>query len=280
MPNPLIVVDHCGYAYEGAEREAVCDASLCVYEGEFVAILGRNGSGKSTLAKLLNALFQPTAGTVMVMGIDTRDEARVWEIRQQVGMVFQNPDNQLVATVVEEDVAFGPENLGVPPAKIRPRVETALQAVGMEGFAQHAPHMLSGGQKQRVAVAGMLAMRPKVLVLDESTAMLDPAGRRDVFATVRRLNREEGITVVWITHFMEEAAQADRLIVMHEGGIALEGEPRELFKQADKIRALGLDVPPMTGLADDLRTRGINIPADTLTLEEMVEGLCQLSAKT
>jgi len=280
MPNPLIVVDHCGYAYEGAEREAVRDASLCVYEGEFVAILGRNGSGKSTLAKLLNALFQPTAGTVMAMGIDTRDEARVWEIRQQVGMVFQNPDNQLVATVVEEDVAFGPENLGVPPAKIRPRVETALQAVGMEGFAQHAPHMLSGGQKQRVAVAGMLAMRPKVLVLDESTAMLDPAGRRDVFATVRRLNREEGITVVWITHFMEEAAQADRLIVMHEGGVALEGEPRELFKQADKIRALGLDVPPMTGLADDLRTRGINIPADTLTLEEMVEGLCQLSAKT
>ncbi len=277
MSEPLIVVDRCAYTYEGAEKPAVQDASLCVYEGEFVAVLGRNGSGKSTLAKLLNVLYVPSEGKVTVCGIDTRDEARVWDVRQRVGMVFQNPDNQLVATVVEEDVAFGLENLGVPVPEIRPRVEEALRAVGMDAFAQNAPHMLSGGQKQRVAVAGMLAMRPRVLVLDESTAMLDPAGRRDVFDTVRRLNREAGITVVWITHFMEEAAQADRLIIMHEGGVALEGSPRAVFTQVDKVRELGLDVPPMAALAHDMREAGISLPQDVMTLTEMVEALCRLS---
>jgi len=280
MPEPLILVDHCSYIYEGAQQEAVRDATLPVCEGEFVAVLGRNGSGKSTLAKLLNALFLPAQGTVTVMGINTREEARVWDIRQRVGMVFQNPDNQLVATVVEEDVAFGLENLGVPQPEIQPRVTEALRAVGMEAFAQHAPHMLSGGQKQRVAVAGMLAMRPRVLVLDEATAMLDPAGRRDVFSTVRRLNREEGITVVWITHFMEEALKADRVVVMHEGGVALEGDPVALFTRVERIRSLGLDAPPMAVLAHDLRARGIDIANETMTTQEMVEELCRLSART
>ena len=280
MPDPLILANHCSYTYEGAQQQAVRDATFCVYEGEFVAVLGRNGSGKSTLAKLLNALFLPTKGTVTVMGMDTRMEEKLWDIRQRVGMVFQNPDNQLVATIVEEDVAFGLENMGVPQPEIRPRVDEALAAVGMEQRALHAPHMLSGGQKQRVAVAGMLAMRPKVLVLDESTAMLDPAGRRDVFATVRRLNREEGITVVWITHFMEEAAQADRIVIMHEGSVAMEGEPRALFGQVEKIRELGLDAPPMAALAHDLRAHGIDVAKDTMTLGEMVEELCRLSAKT
>ena len=279
MPTPLIQVNECSYTYEGADHEALCGATLHIDEGEFVAILGRNGSGKSTLAKLLNALYLPTQGQVVVMGMDTRDEARVWDIRQRVGMVFQNPDNQLVAAVVEEDVAFGLENMGVPQPEIRPRVQEALAAVNMEPFAGHAPHMLSGGQKQRVAVAGMLAMRPRVLVLDESTAMLDPAGRRDVLAIVRRLNREEGITVVWITHFMEEAAQADRLLLMHEGGIAMEGPPAALFSQVEAIRALGLDAPPMAGLANDLRGHGIKLPQEILTLDEMVEALCQLSAR-
>lgn len=277
MAELLIHAQDCAYAYEGAETQAVTDATLDVFEGEFLAVLGRNGSGKSTMAKLFNALYLPTGGTVTVCGMDTKDEARVWDIRQTVGMVFQNPDNQLVATVVEEDVAFGLENIGVPTPEIRPRVEEALRAVGMEKFAQHAPHMLSGGQKQRIAVAGMLAMRPRVLILDEATAMLDPAGRRDVFATVKRLNREAGITVVWITHFMEEAAQADRLLIMHEGGIAMEGTPRALFSQVDKIRSYGLDVPPMTGLAHDLRAAGLALPDDIMTYEEMVEALCPLS---
>lgn len=277
MLQPLIVTNAVSYTYEEAEEQSVKDVSLSIAEGEFVAILGQNGSGKSTLAKLLNALFMPQQGTVTVCGMDTREEDKLWTIRQTVGMVFQNPDNQLVATVVEEDVAFGLENIGVPPEEIRPRVLEALEAVRMEEYAEHAPHMLSGGQKQRVAVAGILAMRPRVLILDESTAMLDPAGRRDVFQTVRRLNREAGITVLWITHFMEEAAQADRLLVMHEGRIAMEGTPRELFMQVDAMRALGLDVPPMTALAHDLRAAGLQLPGGIMNLDEMVEGLCQLS---
>jgi len=280
MPEILIRADHCAFCYEGAPEKAVKDASLSVCRGEFLAVLGRNGSGKSTLAKLFNALYIPSEGSVTVCGLDTRDESRVWDIRQQVGMVFQNPDNQLVATVVEEDVAFGLENLGVKPREIRPRVMEALSAVHMEAFAQHAPHMLSGGQKQRVAVAGMLAMRPKVLILDEATAMLDPAGRRDVFLTVRRLNREAGITVVWITHFMEEAAQADRLALMHEGTVVREGPPRALFEDVEGIRALGLDVPPMAALAHDLRASGVPLPRAILTFDEMVEALCRLSSKT
>jgi energy-coupling factor transport system ATP-binding protein len=279
MPNVLITLDHVTYSYPEAARPAVSDVTLAVEEGEFLAVLGRNGSGKSTLSKLMNALFLPTEGTVTALGIDTRDEGRVWDVRQAVGMVFQNPDNQLVATVVEEDVAFGLENIGVPPAEIRPRVAAALEAVDMARFALQAPHMLSGGQKQRVAVAGMLAMRPRVLILDEATAMLDPAGRRDVLATAKRLNREEGITVVWITHFMEEAAQADRLVVMHEGAVALTGAPREVFAQVEAVRALGLDVPPMTALAHDLIGAGVQIPPDTMTYEEMVAALCPSASK-
>lgn len=280
MPELLIKAEGCSYTYEGADHPAVRDASLCVYAGEFVAVLGRNGSGKSTLAKLFNALYIPAEGTMTVCGMDTREESKIWDIRQAVGMVFQNPDNQLVATVVEEDVAFGLENIGVPTEEILPRVNAALEAVHMERFAQHAPHMLSGGQKQRIAVAGMLAMRPRVLILDEATAMLDPSGRRDVFATVKRLNREAGITVVWITHFMEEALEADRLLIMHEGSIALEGKPRELFTHVEEIRGFGLDVPPMAGLAHDLRAGGLLLSGDIMTNEEMVDALCRLSSKT
>lgn len=277
MADVLIRVQDAEYTYEGAKSPAVHGASLDVRRGEFLAVLGRNGSGKSTMAKLLNALFLPSEGTVTVMGMDTRDEAHLWDIRQSVGMVFQNPDDQLVATVVDEDVAFGLENIGVPQPEIRPRVMQALEAVGMDAFAQHAPHMLSGGQKQRVAVAGILAMRPRVLVLDEATAMLDPSGRRDVFDTVMRLNREAGITVVWITHFMEEAARADRLLIMHEGSVAMQGTPRALFSQVDAIRAMGLDVPPMAGLAHDLRAQGLPLAEDIMHYDEMVEALCRLS---
>ncbi len=277
MPETLILADRVGYTYEGASQPALKDASLAVTKGEFIAILGRNGSGKSTMAKLFNALFLPTEGTLSVCGMDTKNQDLVWDIRQQVGMVFQNPDNQLVATIVEEDVAFGLENIGIPTADIRPRVEEALQAVHMEAFSRHAPHMLSGGQKQRVAVAGVLAMRPKVLILDEATAMLDPAGRQDVFTTVQRLNQEMGITVVWITHFMEEAARADRMIIMNDGGIALEGKPDALFQKVDTIRGFGLDVPPMVALAHDLRAGGLSLPKNVLTQNDMVEALCQLS---
>ncbi|HIT69929.1 MAG TPA: energy-coupling factor transporter ATPase [Candidatus Aphodomonas merdavium] len=273
---PLISVEHCSFAYEGAEAPAVRDVSLSLQQGEFLAVLGRNGSGKSTLAKLLNALYLPTEGRVLVNGMDTADEARLWDIRQCVGMVFQNPDNQIVATMVEEDVAFGLENMGVPTEEIRPRVQEALHAVGLEAFAQSAPHMLSGGQKQRVAVAGVLAMKPRVLVLDESTAMLDPMGRRDVFSTVRRLNREEGISVVWITHFMEEAAQADRVLAMQDGAIKMEGAPRVLFSQVERLREIGLDVPAAAALAHALRQAGVDIPEGILTPEEMVEAVCRL----
>lgn len=279
MPTPLITTDGVCYAYDAQDTQSVRNVSLAIHEGEFVCVLGHNGSGKSTLAKLLNAIYQPTEGSVTVCGMDSTDEDKLFDIRQTVGMVFQNPDNQLVATVVEEDVAFGLENIGVPTPEIRPRVEEALRAVGMEAFSQHAPHMLSGGQKQRIAVAGILAMRPRVIILDESTAMLDPQGRRDVFATVRALNREAGITVVWITHFMEEAALSDRLIIMHEGNIAMEGTPRALFARVNEIRALGLDVPPMTALSHDLIADGISLPSDILTIDEMVEALCQLSSK-
>ena len=276
---PLICVENCSFAYEGAEKQALHDVSMTLAPGEFLAVLGRNGSGKSTLAKLLNALYLPTEGRVTVCGMDTADESLVWKIRQCVGMVFQNPDNQIVATMVEEDVAFGPENMGVPTDEIRRRVYEALRAVNMENYAASAPHMLSGGQKQRVAVAGALAMKPKVLVLDEATAMLDPAGRRDVFDTVRRLNREDGISVVWITHFMEEAAKADRVLAMQEGAVKLEGAPRELFSRVDEMRAIGLDVPAPAALAYDLRQAGVDVPTGILTAEEMVEALCRSSWK-
>ena len=273
-----IVVSHLSYTYQGATSQALGDVSLRVHAGEFLAVLGHNGSGKSTLAKLLNALYVPTEGTVLVCGLDTRDDELVFEVRQRAGMVFQNPDNQLVATIVEEDVAFGLENIGVPPAQIRVRVDQALRSVGMEEFAQSAPHMLSGGQKQRIAIAGVIAMKPEVIIFDESTAMLDPHGRAEVLATVRRLNAE-GITVVWITHYMQEAVTADRVIVVSDGQIALEGTPREVFAQVDRMRELRLDVPEMTEIAHALRERGVGVRADVLDVEEMVEEVCRLSLK-
>lgn len=274
-----IIASGLVYAYPDAQKNAVDDVSMRVKSGEFLAILGHNGSGKSTLAKLFNALYIPTDGTVWVCGMDTRDDDLVFDIRQHAGMVFQNPDNQIVATVVEEDVAFGLENNGVPPKEICVRIDEALRAVNMSEFSKKAPHMLSGGQKQRVAIAGVLAMKPDVIILDESTAMLDPSGRREVMNTVHRLNDEEGISVVIITHYMAEAATADYVIVMDEGRIAMSGTPREVFRQVDRVRALGLDVPPMTDLAHMLRQDGLDVRADVLTVEEMVEEVCRLSSK-
>jgi len=258
--NRIIASNLC-YCYPEAQKNAVDDVSMRVKKGEFLAILGHNGSGKSTLAKLFNALYVPGSGTVWVCGMDTKDDDLVFDIRQHAGMVFQNPDNQIVATVVEEDVAFGLENNGVPPKEIRVRIDEALEAVGMTKYAKKAPHMLSGGQKQRVAIAGVLAMKPDVIILDESTAMLDPSGRREVMNTVHRLNEEEGISVVIITHYMSEAATADYMIVMDDGKIALSGTPREVFTKVDKVRALGLDVPPMTDLAHSLRQDGVDVRA-------------------
>lgn len=271
-----IKAQQVSYTYEEAEEPALSGIDMQVQPGEFVAVLGHNGSGKSTLAKLLNALYIPTEGAVYVCGLDTRDERHVWNIRQQAGMIFQNPDNQIVATVVKEDVAFGLENLGVPTEEMPGRIESALAAVRMNEFADAAPHMLSGGQKQRVAIAGILAMEPSVIIADEATAMLDPAGRKEVLDTVRRLNRQKGITVVWITHFMEEAAQADRVIVVNQGHIARQGTPREVFQQVDEMRELHLDVPPMTALAASLRKAGMPLPQDILTVDEMVKEVCKL----
>ena len=274
-----IIASNLVYTYPEAKKNAVDDVSMRVKRGEFLAILGHNGSGKSTLAKLFNALYVPTDGTVWVCGLDTRDDDLVFDIRQHAGMVFQNPDNQIVATVVEEDVAFGLENNGVPPAEIRVRIDEALRAVNMSAFAKKAPHMLSGGQKQRVAIAGVLAMKPDVIILDESTAMLDPSGRQEVMNTVHRLNDQEGISVVIITHYMAEAATADYVIVMDEGKIAMSGTPREVFRQVERVRSLGLDVPPMTDLAHMLRADGLGVREDVLTVDEMVEEVCRLSSK-
>ncbi len=273
-----IIASNLTYTYPEAARNAVDGVSMRVKKGEFLAILGHNGSGKSTLAKLFNALYVPSAGTVWVCGLDTRDDDLVFDIRQHAGMVFQNPDNQIVATVVEEDVAFGLENNGVEPAQIRVRIDEALKAVNMSKYAKKAPHMLSGGQKQRVAIAGVLAMKPDVIILDESTAMLDPSGRQEVMNTVHRLNKEEGISVVIITHYMAEAATADYVIVMDGGRIAMNGTPREVFTQVERVRELGLDVPPMTDLAHMLRKNGVNVRADVLTVDEMVEEVCRLSS--
>lgn len=259
---------------------AVDKVNFEIDEGSFVAVLGHNGSGKSTLAKMLNALYVPTKGKILVCGIDTSDENRTYDIRSQAGMVFQNPDNQLVSTVVEEDVAFGPENMGVEPAEIRRRVDEALRVVRMSDHAESAPHMLSGGQKQRIAIAGVLAMQPKVMIFDESTAMLDPMGREEVLSTVRRINRERGITVIWITHFMEEAAQADRVIVMDDGCIVMDGTPREVFSRVDEVKRIGLDVPGMTELALELSREGLAIRTDILTVEEMAEEICRLKSNT
>ncbi|MBR3796852.1 MAG: energy-coupling factor transporter ATPase [Clostridia bacterium] len=273
-----IIASSLTYTYPEAAKNAVDGVTMRVKKGEFLAILGHNGSGKSTLAKLFNALYVPSAGTVWVCGLDTRDDDLVFDIRQHAGMVFQNPDNQIVATVVEEDVAFGLENNGVEPKEIRVRIDEALKAVNMTKYAKKAPHMLSGGQKQRVAIAGVLAMKPDVIILDESTAMLDPSGRQEVMNTVHRLNKEEGISVVIITHYMAEAATADYVIVMDGGKIAMSGTPREVFTQVQRVRELGLDVPPMTDLAYMLRKNGVNVRADVLTVDEMVEEVCRLSS--
>ena len=279
MSEPIIKAEGLTFRYtteEGVAPTVLDRLNLAIEEGSFVAILGHNGSGKSTLAKHFNAILLPTEGTVTVCGIDTADEARLLDIRRQVGMVFQNPDNQIVASVVEEDVAFGPENLGVPSDEIRRRVDAALQAVGMSGFARHAPHLLSGGQKQRVAIAGVLAMEPRCLVLDEPTAMLDPVGRQEVLDVVRRLNREQGITVILITHHMDEAALADRLIVMHDGRIVGDGAPARVFQDVDGLRRLGLEVPETVSLMYELRRNGVNAPLDALDADACAAALASL----
>lgn len=270
----LIEIQNVSYAYEDAAAKALNNVSLTINDGEFVAVVGHNGSGKSTLAKHLNALLLPTEGKVLVDGMDTADEADTLSIRQRVGMVFQNPDNQLVTTIVEEDVAFGPENIGVPGSEIRTRVDRALAAVGMEKYAHSAPNMLSGGQKQRIAIAGMLAMQPKVLVLDEATAMLDPKGRRDIIDLVTKLHKENGITVVMITQYMEEVIGADRVAVMSGGELILEGTPKEVFSQDELLHKHRLDVPVMQQLANRLNARGANLPKSILSVEEMAQAIC------
>ena len=275
MDDTIIRLDDVVFQYEGAEAPAVNHVSLEVQKGEFLAVLGRNGSGKSTLARLLNALLIPDSGSVTVGGLAVSEE-NAYGVREKCGMVFQNPDNQIVATVVEEDCAFGLENRGVPSKEIRRRVDEALSEVGMRDRALASPSMLSGGQKQRVAIAGVLAMRPSIIVFDESTAMLDPIGRRDVFSVARRINREEGVTVIWITHFMEEAVQADRVVVMDAGRVELEGAPRAVFSNVDEILQLGLDVPEMMKLSRRLRDAGVEVPRDVLTVEEMAVELCRL----
>lgn len=272
----LIYIENLRHTYpgfDGQEVAALTDINLTVKQGEFVAVIGTNGSGKSTLAKHLNALILPTAGKCLIAGMDTADADKVWDIRQQVGMVFQNPDNQIVAAVVEEDVAFGPENLGVEPAEIVRRVSEALALVNMEEYRHHGPHLLSGGQKQRVAIAGVLAMRPKCLVLDEPTAMLDPRGRQEVLETVCRLNRE-GITVIYITHFMEEAVAAHRVVVMEAGSIVMQGTPASVFCQVDKLKAMGLDVPVAADVAACLRQQGFSLADDIISDEQLVVALC------
>ncbi len=261
-------------------KQVLKNVTLSVQKGEWVAILGHNGSGKSTFARHVNALLFPEKGTLWVNGIDTRSEEQIWEVRSTAGMIFQNPDNQIIASIVEEDVAFGPENLGVDPKEIRSRVDAALSTVNMRKYAKRDPNRLSGGQKQRVAIAGVLAMHPECIILDEPTAMLDPSGRREVMDTLERLNHDEHITILHITHYMEEAARADRIIVIDHGVAVLEGTPKEVFAQVDKMKALGLDVPQMTELAFTLRNNGIDVPADITTVEEMVEALCRLKSKT
>ena len=267
----------------GTKEEKVAalkNVNIEINKGDFVAVLGHNGSGKSTFAKHINALVQPTGGTLWVDDMDTKNDELVWEIRQTAGMVFQNPDNQLVATVVEEDIAFGPENMGVEPKEIRKRVDEALATVRMSEYATHTPSKLSGGQKQRIAIAGVLAMKPQCIVLDEPTAMLDPVGRRDVMETIERLNREEGITMILITHYMDEAVRADKVFVIDDGDLVMQGAPKEIFSQVETLQKYGLDVPQVTEVAYLLRKEGVDLPADILTIEEMVGAICQLKSTT
>jgi energy-coupling factor transport system ATP-binding protein len=275
MDNIMIKIEDVTYEYKSliddSIQQAVKNISLEVKEGEFLVILGHNGSGKSTLAKLMNGLLLPTMGKVYVMGMDTVDNDKIWNIREKAGMVFQNPDNQIVATIVEEDVAFGPENLGVPPLEIRKRVDEALGIVEMTDYKKHAPHLLSGGQKQRVAIAGILAMEPDCIIFDEPTAMLDPTGRIEVMNTIKKLNKNENKTIVLITHYMDEAVEGDRILVMEQGEIVMEGTPKEIFRQVEKIKELGLDVPQVTELVYELRKEGLDLKEDVLSIEELVK---------
>lgn len=281
MINKMISCENLVFKYESTEEDvveklAVNNVNLEVEKGEFLVVLGHNGSGKSTIAKHMNALLLPSGGKVYVDGLDTLDEKNLWIIRSSAGMVFQNPDNQLVATIVEEDVAFGPENLGVDPIEIRERVDESLKRVGMYEYRKHAPHLLSGGQKQRIAIAGILAMRPRCIVLDEPTAMLDPSGRREVLETIKEVNKEFGITIILITHYMDEAAKADRVIVMDGGKVVMEGKPRQVFSNVKQMKEIGLDVPQVTELAYELKKEGIDISTKILNIDEMVDALCQL----
>ncbi len=272
--DTMIEMKNVTYEYksyiEDAMVAAVKEVSLQVKKGEFLVVLGHNGSGKSTLAMMMNGLLLPTSGQVKVLGMDTKDEERVWDIRQKAGIVFQNPDNQIVATIVEEDVAFGPENQGIDPEEIRKRVDASLSIVEMLDYKKHAPHLLSGGQKQRVAIAGILAMKPDCIIFDEPTSMLDPTGRIEVMNTIKKLNKEEGKTIVLITHYMDEAVEADRIIVLDNGVIALEGKPREVFRNVEKVKELGLDVPQVTELVYELKKEGIKIEDDILSIEELL----------
>ncbi|MCJ7855274.1 energy-coupling factor transporter ATPase [Lachnospiraceae bacterium NSJ-143] len=284
----MIVTENLSYEYKTTFEEngksitkkilALNNINIEIEKGSFVAVLGHNGSGKSTLAKHINALVRPTEGTLWINGYDTKNEEFLWDIRQSAGMVFQNPDNQIVATIVEEDVAFGPENLGIEPSEIRKRVDEAIATVHMQEYRKSVPSKLSGGQKQRIAIAGVLAMKPECIVLDEPTAMLDPEGRRDVINTITRLNREEKLTTVLITHYMDETVGADRIIVIDDGNIVMDGTPREVLVQVEKMKSFGLEVPQATEIAYNLRKRGIDIPADILTPEEMVGAICQLKS--
>ena len=275
MGDIMIKTENLIYEYRSLIDEdmqkAINNINIEVKTGEFLVILGHNGSGKSTLAKLMNGLLMPTSGNVHVMGMNTQDEEQIWNIRERAGMVFQNPDNQIVATIVEEDVAFGPENLGIPPDEIRRRVDESLKIVEMTEYKKHAPHLLSGGQKQRVAIAGILAMNPDCIIFDEPTAMLDPNGRIEVMNTIKRLNQVEKKTIVLITHYMDEAVEADRILIMEQGEIVMEGTPKEIFKQVDRIKELGLDVPQVTELVYELRKDGFDLKDDILSVEELVE---------
>ncbi|ADD03177.1 ABC transporter related protein [Thermoanaerobacter mathranii subsp. mathranii str. A3] len=274
----IITTQNLSFEYHTEEQTrhlVLKDINLQFKKGQFIGIIGHNGSGKSTLAKHFNALLVPTEGKVYVKGMDTKDAKHLWDIRQTAGLVFQNPDNQIVAAIVEEDVAFGPENLGISPDEIKERVEYALKAVGMWEYKDYPPHMLSGGQKQRVAIAGIIAMKPECIILDEPTAMLDPIGRREVISTIKKLNKEEEITVILITHFMEEVVDADRVIVMDDGKVVLDGTPKEVFKEVELLKKIGLSVPQVTELAYQLKREGFDVPLDILTVEEMVEFLCR-----
>ena len=280
----MVQTDKLIFEYEKRDEEgnvigksrAIDEVDIDVKEGQFIAILGHNGSGKSTLAKHINAILVPTEGTVWVNGLDTKDPSELWNVRQSAGMVFQNPDNQIIVTVVEEDVGFGPENLGVPTDEIWQRVEESLKAVGMIEYRHHSPNKLSGGQKQRVAIAGVVAMEPKCIVLDEPTAMLDPVGRKEVLKTVKKLREQKKVTVILITHYMEEVIDADKIYVMDHGRVVMEGTPKEVFSQVDELKKYRLDVPQVTILADELKKQGLDIPSGILRKEELVEALCQL----